>query len=280
MLTRYDPTVTPLNFPSLRELNSNISDELEELVLHAIQLKQADRYNNVDDLKKRLKTYLTGYTSLYVTPPVAPQKKLANIWARVSLYFLGGTIILPFIYIALISIFGFTYFNREQIIYIIPMSIIFLSITGVIISLIGAIKGKRHTNILSGDLALKLNLLLLLIILISGFFLIFRFLQTTDQEQLILCESNLRNLSTAIEIYAKDNEGLYPPDLDYITYHKIKYLDKLPICPVSGTSYIYMVSMSLDGYTLCCGKKNSHFYDKNGYWPQYWSREGLKLSPD
>ncbi len=58
MLTGYDPSVKPLQFPSMKSLNSNISDELESTVFKAIQLEPMNRYISMREFKEILQKYL------------------------------------------------------------------------------------------------------------------------------------------------------------------------------------------------------------------------------
>jgi len=165
------------------------------------------------------------------------------------------------------------------------------------------------------------------------------------QGKLYTCESNLKNIATALEMYAEDFEGYYPPDpgnllepqeLHIITgetinksmnrvdadkllsiepltgnkcsrYELLKelasknfnrdeietvisytdrakgdpYIEALPICPSSRSSYIYEVSVEKDNFTMCCSKEKAHIaafsIPSEGCWPQYTPGEGLKL---
>jgi len=58
LLTAYDPTVTPLKFPSMRSLNPSITDKLEKIIKKSIQLDPLRRYISVMDLKEELEKYV------------------------------------------------------------------------------------------------------------------------------------------------------------------------------------------------------------------------------
>ncbi|MEQ8188080.1 MAG: type II secretion system F family protein [Candidatus Eremiobacterota bacterium] len=58
LLTMYDPTVTPLKFPSMRSLNPSIPDRLEKIIKKSIQLEPLNRYISVMELKEELEKYV------------------------------------------------------------------------------------------------------------------------------------------------------------------------------------------------------------------------------
>ncbi|MCK4667818.1 hypothetical protein KAU33_13760 [Candidatus Dependentiae bacterium] len=51
------------------------------------------------------------------------------------------------------------------------------------------------------------------------------------------CSGNLRNLGIIITNYSTDHKGHYPQNLEVI--ETLGYIEKLPVCPVSGKSYLY-----------------------------------------
>lgn len=51
------------------------------------------------------------------------------------------------------------------------------------------------------------------------------------------CESNLKNLATALEMYATDNDGNYPPDIKFLKDQG--YIRQQPVCPYSKREYSY-----------------------------------------
>ena len=85
-------------------------------------------------------------------------------------------------------------------------------------------------------------------------------------DDLTLCKINLKNLGTALEMYASDHQSRYPSRLEQITP---EYLRKLPKCPSSGQetySSSYQVSADSADFSLRCSNKNHSGYS---------SREGL-----
>jgi hypothetical protein len=111
------------------------------------------------------------------------------------------------------------------------------------------------------------------------------------------CESNLKNIAAALEIYQNDNRnkdftsGNYPPDLNRLLKegkHGV-YIKKLPLCPVNKYNVIYAliykttpsvyrydVSSNSNNFTLWCPA--GHNYKGRGLdygFPQYAPGEGL-----
>ena len=70
------------------------------------------------------------------------------------------------------------------------------------------------------------------------------------------CLSNLRNLATAMQIYANDNrEHYYPVNLADLEKGNPPLLAKVPTCPSDASSYqtLYQVNNTAHAYTLACG---------------------------
>ena len=90
------------------------------------------------------------------------------------------------------------------------------------------------------------------------------------------CQSNCKNLGTALELYAKDHKGHFPSTLEMLIPD---YLRIIPSCAASGTNtgYIksYQCSSKLDAYTFYCTGHNHKWVGVGKNIPQYNSREGL-----
>lgn len=91
-------------------------------------------------------------------------------------------------------------------------------------------------------------LTILLAILLPGF------LSAPDRGRLTACKSNLKNISTAVEMYASDNQDVYPQNLDVLPQ---KYLQRIPTCPACGVDS-YSSSYQAQGkeFTLFCQGDN------------------------
>ena len=91
--------------------------------------------------------------------------------------------------------------------------------------------------------------------------------------QLDDCRANLKLIGTALEFYASDNAGAYPPALDYLTRPAgtrgrygagDAYLKEMPCCPACGKdtySESYLSSQNPDAYIVYCSGRN---HDKAG----------------
>lgn len=53
------------------------------------------------------------------------------------------------------------------------------------------------------------------------------------------CTGNLRNIGLIITNYSTDHKGHYPQNLEILVEQK--YFSELPVCPVTGESYIYEI---------------------------------------
>ncbi|MCD4782800.1 MAG: hypothetical protein K8T10_03105 [Candidatus Eremiobacteraeota bacterium] len=99
---------------------------------------------------------------------------------------------------------------------------------------------------------------------------------TVFKTQLSGCQQNLKNMSTALQLYANDNEDYYPENLDGLKPH---YFHHIPTCPsASADTYSpgYDISVDLKVYTLPCKGKN-HGVLGLGEDEPYWSMsEGLR----
>lgn len=102
------------------------------------------------------------------------------------------------------------------------------------------------------------------------------------------CKLNLKNIATALEMYASDNQGRYPTGLDQLIQPPTPYLKQIPTCPAAGRSTYgdYQMTYTPDVYTLSCvGDHHQAFYramnvsgDVQNY-PGYSSVKGLMLPP-
>mgnify|MGYP000908881981 CR=1 FL=1 len=108
------------------------------------------------------------------------------------------------------------------------------------------------------------------------------FLRARAVGQLAACESNIKNIATALEMYSEDNKGYYPPSLEYLLSPTdsvspgTDYMKTLPLCPSSRLTYNYIVNNNIPTFTLWCNEKNFHRNAgvSDGY-PQYAPGQGL-----
>lgn len=102
----------------------------------------------------------------------------------------------------------------------------------------------------------------------------FNYKRAKAQESLTRCMSNIKNIATALEMFATDNFGDYPQTLDILTNPinsgEGRYILKLPHCPACGKDYIYEKDQNI--FELKCGGFNAHIdteYIGKGYYPAY-----------
>lgn len=94
------------------------------------------------------------------------------------------------------------------------------------------------------------------------------------------CKSNLKNIGTALEMYATDFKGDYPRLLGGLTPN---YLKTIPTCPAVGSvTYLYVGTNAGNHslYTVVCGGLNHEGMGINApNYPQYTSATGLIERP-
>ncbi len=104
------------------------------------------------------------------------------------------------------------------------------------------------------------------------------------------CQSNIKNLGTALEMYSDDNEGKFPDRLQQLCP---EYLREIPLCvrgiekdsfaaayycKVCGLStgdYVYLVSDDCRRFTMYCSGNNHRNVGVGENYPQYNSETGL-----
>jgi prepilin-type N-terminal cleavage/methylation domain-containing protein len=68
------------------------------------------------------------------------------------------------------------------------------------------------------------------------------------------CVQNERNLATALQLYALENDQLFPTDLATIALPPKPFIKEITTCPSTATSYTvgYTVDADNKGYLLAC----------------------------
>jgi len=93
------------------------------------------------------------------------------------------------------------------------------------------------------------------------------------------CSSNLKNISTALEMYRNDWKGDFPASLSRLTP---KYLRGIPTCSSVGrVTYVYQGTQegAASLYTVICEGRNHHGGGLEANYPQYTSVTGLIERP-
>lgn len=98
--------------------------------------------------------------------------------------------------------------------------------------------------------------------------------------QFYACQSNMKNIGAALEMYSVDNAGRYPHSMTQLTPN---YLKTIPSCPAANTEMVYVnsytMSTSPDLFTFYC---MGHFHAANKVppnYPQYNALKGLLVRP-
>ncbi len=116
-----------------------------------------------------------------------------------------------------------------------------------------------------------------LLLVVAFLIVVPNFIRAKSSGQLTACKSNLKNLATALEMYASDNQGQFPDRLEQLLPQQ--YLRTLPTCPsAGGMSYTdYHVSPRRKGFSVgCCGTA----HPRNGLnHPRFESQRGLVERP-
>lgn len=131
---------------------------------------------------------------------------------------------------------------------------------------------KRHWPSIAAALVASA---LLAVILVPNF------IQARSRGRFPACKSNLRNISTALEMYSADFSGYYPERMALL---EPDYLRAIPTCPSAGrdtysASYVRAVrppgATKGDAYTLMCQGANHESAGLEPDFPQYNSVEGI-----
>ena len=138
----------------------------------------------------------------------------------------------------------------------------------------------------SGRKALIIGLVLgglLLFLIVAGVLaaiFVPNIMRARAQGQLTACKSNLKNIATALEIYATDNADLYPPSLDYLTHPagtEGGYMKSIPECYSAGKdTYSESYLHSENAYLLYCSGHNHKAVGLEANAPAMDSATGLQ----
>lgn len=100
------------------------------------------------------------------------------------------------------------------------------------------------------------------------------FLRARVDGQRSACQSNLKNMSTALEIYFTTNAMRYPVALGSLTP---EYLRVIPNCPAANSnSYVYTSHSFPDAFTMYCAGTYHAPAGLGANQPSYISNGGLQ----
>lgn len=93
------------------------------------------------------------------------------------------------------------------------------------------------------------------------------------------CVQNVHNIGTALQTYANDNDGRFPPALSALTTDRTPVLKALPICPSDESAYGYEVENEDRLFTVSCtGIHYRQLDDVQQGFPQFYASGRLNAS--
>jgi tRNA A-37 threonylcarbamoyl transferase component Bud32 len=294
MLTKYDPSIKPLTFPVMKGLNPSVSDELDFIVKRAIELDPMKRYISMKEFEEKLEIYRgiddvrngcrkTGKVRIKYEGNM--ENKLASTGLALGI----STVLTPFVVYIMsgvmrglaadssnIEIKRFLINSFPFLSFLMPL----VPLAGLILSIKGknrALKDKNISYNPSGK-AIVCNIFFLTAIVLFSFMFYRSLSGERESGSLAFCESNLKKIATALEMYAEDNKGYYPPEFSYLTKNS-KYMKSSPLCSRYYTGYEYIYSNETHNFTIFCKELDVHIWAgmKEGSWPQYSPSGGLIL---
>ena len=131
-------------------------------------------------------------------------------------------------------------------------------------------------------------LLVLCAVVFAGYYILIAEPKFSPQAEFVACESNLRNVGTALQMYSTDWNDHYPPDLHKLTP---TYLKSVPCCETSfnetysasyrvGPEAPYNKGGLADYFFIACEGPGHQRAGQVKNYPQYSSDLGLIESPN
>ena len=139
------------------------------------------------------------------------------------------------------------------------------------------IRNRRN----SGFTLIELMIVIAIIAILAAI-LVPNFIRARAQGQVTACKSNLKNIGTALEMYATDNAGRYPANLGDLTTAAGAgggYLKTIPECPSAGSdtySGAYHHTSNPDAYSVECSGTNHSAVNLAANCPWMDSATGLQ----
>lgn len=118
-------------------------------------------------------------------------------------------------------------------------------------------------------------MIVIAIIAILASILVPNLVRAKSRSQLTGCQSNLRNLGNALEMYNVDYTGRYPQAFSLLTPN---YIKTIPECPAAGSDTYtasYVVTTVPDSFEIYCSGNNHGGFSPPDY-PKFDSVQGLQ----
>lgn len=128
------------------------------------------------------------------------------------------------------------------------------------------IRGKEQAQV---GLGLAFLFLLIAVIILPNCY------HTGEPAPFTACSSNIKNLGTALEMYAEDNSGRFPNSLSKLVPEYLKYLPKCPGAGKDTYSESYISRTKPDYFKLYCSGNYHKKCNVPPNYPQYDSGKGL-----
>ena len=130
-------------------------------------------------------------------------------------------------------------------------------------------------------------MIVIAIIAILAAVLVPNFMRAREASRLTACKSNLKNISTAVETYSNDFDGVYPGGTGGMSNSEIKsgasgglgtlqdnYIQKKTVCPTAKRNYYYGQVQSIRYWIYCPAAKKL-----NNNVPAHTKANGKKGGP-
>ena len=169
MLTKYDPTVTPLEFAPMNVLNPFVTQELEDIINHAIELNPSKRFNSAKDFKRELERYLgikpsSDTSSVKLFEPSKKSDKINSYIGATFYYFTSAALL-----ILLVLTLFFSFLSPEKFLFFSFISLIPLhlsSLPGLIFSVKDLCRRRKEETSCKPEIwGIIINSLLYLIVI-------------------------------------------------------------------------------------------------------------------
>lgn len=256
LMSGEDITQFNFKFPRLSSFVPDVPPPLERMIMRCLAVNPGERYQSVKEIIDEL------------TPP-APRQGVAQIVPAPAGHgiFAGWYLVVfvGFVFIGRVCEDAFAYNASLLVSYLLGFPVVL-----VIMCLVdGYLRGKSSGRILAECM------MLLFIAAVLYATIIPNFLRASACGSGTGCKSNLKNIATALEMYAYDNKGEFPSKVDQVTPN---YLKVIPTCGSAGeNTYMYARGEDPATFTMYCrGRNHRKIYGPRAEnYPQYSSSQGL-----